>query len=123
MIPPFYYVIIAVVFNIFICSKVSLKFINNNTNIKLKASNDSYKLRDSFYSLDDESVNRQSSKHFQIIWGKNDDIITKDLIKDNLENLENIRLLYIEELKMKETCKSITDGKGNYKTNIYFYRR
>ncbi|MBU5315517.1 hypothetical protein KQI30_04405 [Clostridium bornimense] len=115
----FFIIFIAVVFNIFICSKVSLKFINNNTNIKLKASNDSYKLRDSFYSLDDESVNRQSSKHFQIIWGKNDDIITKDLIKDNLENLENIRLLYIEELKMKETCKSITDGKGNYKTNIY----
>ena len=89
----FFIIFIAVVFNIFICSKVSLKFINNNTNIKLKASNDSYKLRDSFYSLDDESVNRQSSKHFQIIWGKNDDIITKDLIKDNLENLENIRLL------------------------------
>ena len=115
----FFIILIAVVFNIFLCSKLSFMFIKNHTDIKLKASNDSYKLRDSFYSLDDESVNRQSSKHFQIIWGKDDEIITKEFIKDNLNNLENIRSLYIEQLEMKDTCQSISDHNGKYKTNIY----
>ena len=118
---------IAIILNVLLCNKLSLMIINKkstpNTEIeKVKDTNtDSYKNRDSFYSLNDKSVNRRSSEHFQIIWGNDDssDIINSDFIEDNLTNLENMRKVYIDTLEMKDPGKSIKKKSGKYKTNIY----
>ena len=41
-----------------------------SSNIVDLTRNDAYKVRDAFYSLSDNSVNRMASEHFQIIWGR-----------------------------------------------------
>lgn len=121
---------IAIIINVLLCNELYMMYINEksvpNTEIEeieeiKDTSNDSYKNRDSFYSLNDKSVNRNSSEHFQIIWGNDYDsnIITSDFIEDNLTNLENMRKVYIDTLEMKDTGKSIKNTSGKYKTNIY----
>ena len=81
--------------------------------------NDAYKVRDAFYSLSDNSVNRMASEHFQIIWGKSNSTnirIDEEFIKGNLTNLENIYAFYTQELKMKDIGVS---GNQKFKTNVY----
>ena len=93
-----------------------------NTNIAALTQNDEYRTYDTFYSLDDTSINRMTSEHFQIIWGNGDTTgkINYDYIKGNLINLENIRSFYIDELEMKDIGisqnKRITEKR---KTNVY----
>jgi outer membrane biosynthesis protein TonB len=81
--------------------------------------NDAYKVRDAFYSLSDNSVNRMASEHFQIIWGKSNSTnirIDEEFIKGNLTNLENIYAFYTQELGMKDIGVS---GNQKFKTNVY----
>ena len=83
---------------------------------------DEYKVRDSFYSLTDSSVNRMASEHFQIIWGNGDTTgtVNTEFVKGNLINLENIRAFYINELGMKDVTTSTTGAiSGKYKLNLY----
>ncbi|CDM68951.1 Hypothetical protein CM240_1793 [Clostridium bornimense] len=123
----FLVICIAIILNVLLCNKLSTMIINKkstpNTEIEEinDTSNDPYKNRDSFYSLNDKSINRRSSEHFQIIWGNDDNsnIINSDFIEGNLANLENMRKVYIDTLEMKDTGKSIKNKSGKYKTNIY----
>ncbi len=84
---------------------------------------DEYAVRDGIIALDDTSVNRMASEHFQIIWGSSNTSSTTvddNFIKGNLINLENIRTFYIERLGMQDICYSMTSAvSGKYKTNIY----
>ena len=86
-------------------------------------SNEKYITRDSVYDLNDTSVNRAESEHFQIIWGNEDTTgtVNWEFVQGNLENLENIRSFYMNELGMKDTGTSMNPafGDGKYKTNIY----
>lgn len=78
--------------------------------------------RDPVYNLSDQSVNRMTSDHFQIIWGNNDEvgIVNKEYVQGNLENLEMIRRFYIDKMGMKDICNSMTNKNlKNYKTNVY----
>ena len=99
--------------------------INNNTSTyninSSKTENVSFKTRDFFYSLDDTSINRSSSEHFQVIWGNDHDSvsISSDFIKGILNNLETMREVYIDTLEMKDTSSSTKTNNGSYKTNIY----
>ena len=80
---------------------------------------DTYKVRDAFYSLSDNSVNRMASEHFQIIWGNSNSTqikIDDEFIKGNLTNLENIYAFYTQELGMKDIGVS---GNQKFKTNLY----
>lgn len=84
----------------------------------------SYQTRDAFYDLNDSSVNRMTSEHFQIIWGNNDSTgtVNEAFVRGNLENLETIRDFYINVLGMKDPGQSHSPsvfGTGYYKTNIY----
>ena len=98
--------------------------INNNTSTyninSSKTENVSFKTRDFFYSLDDTSINRSSSEHFQVIWGNDHDSvsISSDFIKGILNNLETMREVYIDTLEMKDTSSSTKTNNGSYKTNI-----
>ena len=114
---------------LFLLALTSL-FIQNNSIVSAKTDTNSianqateeYLVRDGFYSLNDSSVNRMSSEHFQIIWGKNDTTgkVTTELVRGNLTNLENIRSFYLNELGMKDPCQSMTNAiSGKYKTNLY----
>ena len=70
-----------------------------SSNIVDLTRNDAYKVRDAFYSLSDNSVNRMASEHFQIIWGKSNSTnirIDEEFIKGNLTNLENIYAFYTQ---------------------------
>ena len=90
-----------------------------SSNIVDLTRNDAYKVRDAFYSLSDNSVNRMASEHFQIIWGKSNSTnirIDEEFIKGNLTNLENIYAFYTQELKMKDIGVS---GNSKFKTNVY----
>lgn len=81
-----------------------------------------YVTRDPVYSLNDTSVNRAESEHFQIIWGNNDKTgtVNRSLVEGNLENLENIREFYVNVLGMNDPSTSMTGRiSGNYKTNLY----
>ena len=90
-----------------------------------KAVTSQYAIRDSFYDLNDKSINRASSEHFQIIWGNdykpadNDliRVIDDSFIRGNLENLENIRAFYVNEMGLDDT--SVGNNGGHYKTNLY----
>lgn len=83
----------------------------------------SYITRDPVYDLSDTSVNRMESEHFQIIWGNEDTTgtVNREFVRGNLENLENIRSFYMNELGMDDPGKSMNPyfGDGKYKTNIY----
>lgn len=93
--------------------------------VENKAVASQYLVRDPFYDLNDKSVNRASSEHFQIIWGNNYKPAENDLIRviddsfirGNLENLENIRAFYVNELGLDDT--SVGNNGGHYKTNLY----
>ncbi|SFU57674.1 DUF6055 domain-containing protein [Butyrivibrio sp. M55] len=90
-----------------------------SSNIVDLTRNDAYKVRDAFYSLSDNSVNRMASEHFQIIWGKSNSTnirIDEEFIKGNLTNLENIYAFYTQELGMKDIGVS---GNSKFKTNVY----
>lgn len=99
----------------------------SNTNSKVSAQNaitDNYITRDGFYDLNDSSVNRAESEHFQIIWGNNDTTgtVNEEYVRGNLENLENIRSFYINEMGLDDTSVSVNDTSSNpihYKTNLY----
>lgn len=82
-----------------------------------------YIARDAIYDMNDNSVNRATSEHFQIIWGNSDatGTINREFIEGNLENLENIRSFYINELGMDDTGQSVSKPNlgDNYKTNVY----
>nr|WP_302597259.1 DUF6055 domain-containing protein [uncultured Cellulosilyticum sp.] len=83
----------------------------------------SYITRDPVYDLNDTSVNRMESEHFQIIWGNEDTTgtVNRAFVQGNLENLENIRSFYMNELGMDDPGVSMNPyfGDGKYKTNIY----
>ena len=85
--------------------------------------NATYQTRDGFYDLNDSSVNRMSSEHFQIIWGNNDTTgtVNKSLVEGNLENLENIRDFYINQMGLDDPGISMntSDTNSRYKTNLY----
>lgn len=88
------------------------------------SSSDTYIARDAFYDMNDTSVNRLSSEHFQIIWGKQDETgtVTREFVKGNLENLETIRDFYVNELGFYDTSVSVNspiNSKTHYKTNLY----
>lgn len=90
-----------------------------SSNIVDLTRNDAYKVRDAFYSLSDNSVNRMASEHFQIIWGRSNSTnvrIDEEFIKGNLTNLENIYAFYTQELGMKDIGVS---GNQKFKTNVY----
>ncbi len=101
---------------------ISVSSAIGSANITALTQNDQYKTYDTFYALDDTSVNRMTSEHFQIIWGNGEqsDKMTYDHVKGNLINLENIRSFYVDELGMKDIGISqnpeITEKR---KTNIY----
>lgn len=81
-----------------------------------------YETRDSYYDLNDNSINRATSEHFQVIWGNEDTtgLVTKAFVEGNLKNLEMIRQFYLEELGMDDPGVSTNSSiKGNYKTNLY----
>ena len=84
-----------------------------------KAVASQYITRDSFYDLNDKSVNRLTSEHFQIIWGNNDKTgtVNASFVQGNLENLENIRAFYVNEMGLEDT--SVGNNGGHYKTNLY----
>ncbi|UJR18353.1 hypothetical protein I4U23_005256 [Adineta vaga] len=83
---------------------------------------ETYKARDALYALDDPSVNRATSEHFQIIWGNNDTsgAVNSALVEGNLKNLESIRSFYIDVIGLGDIGyagnPSIT---GLYKSNLY----
>lgn len=84
----------------------------------------SYIARDAFYDLGDKSVNRMTSEHFQIIWGKEADAsaVNETLVKGNLENLETIRDFYVNEMGLDDTGVSVyspVNSSNRYKTNLY----
>lgn len=101
---------------------ISISSAIGSANITALTQNDQYKTYDTFYALDDTSVNRMTSEHFQIIWGNGEQSgkMTYDHVKGNLINLENIRSFYVDELGMKDIGISqnpeITEKR---KTNIY----
>ncbi|WP_143315941.1 DUF6055 domain-containing protein [Clostridium sp. HBUAS56017] len=84
-----------------------------------------YIARDSFYDLNEKSVNRLSSEHFQIIWGSNDETgtVNEDLVRGNLQNLETIRDFYVNVMGLDDTSVSvnspINSSSIHYKTNLY----
>lgn len=82
-----------------------------------------YITRDPVYDLSDTSVNRAESEHFQIIWGNEDTTgtVNWEFVQGNLENLENIRSFYMNELGMDDPGVSMNAnfGNGKYKTNVY----
>lgn len=83
-----------------------------------------YIARDPFYNLNDSSVNRLSSEHFQIIWGKNDTTgtVNEDLVRGNLQNLEAIRDFYVNVMGLDDTSISVNspiNSSTHYKTNLY----
>lgn len=96
--------------------------LDSSKTISELTANDEYKAYDAVYSLNDTSVNRMTSEHFQIIWGNSDTSgeVNYAFVKGNLINLENIRSFYIDELGMKDIGISmdprITEKR---KTNIY----
>ncbi|PXV86319.1 F5/8 type C domain-containing protein [Lachnotalea glycerini] len=90
----------------------------------ISSSESTYVTRDGFYDLDDSSVNRLSSEHFQIIWGNNYETgtVTEELVRGNLENLESIRDFYVNVLGFYDTSVSIysnVNSSTHYKTNLY----
>lgn len=94
------------------------------SSFSIQADTTNYTARDSYYDMSDTSVNRLSSAHFQIIWGNGDTTgtVTKAFVQGNLENLENIRSFYLNELHMKDPGQSNNTsvyGTRYYKTNIY----
>ena len=96
--------------------------VTSSASISEQTAYDEYQVRDDFYSLDDSSVNRATSEHFQIIWGNGDTTgtVNYDFIKGNLINLENIRTFYVEKLGMKDIGTSQYGWiDGLYKTNVY----
>ena len=81
-----------------------------------------YLARDAFFSMEDSSINRMSSEHFQIIWGNADESgqVNEEFVRGNLTNLENIWDFYVNVLGMKEPNTSMTSGSSQkYKTNFY----
>lgn len=82
-----------------------------------------YLTRDAIYSMNSSEVNRAESEHFQIIWGNNDEtgLINEAFIQGNLENLENIRSFYVNELGMVDGSEAVNNPyiTGKYKTNVY----
>jgi len=86
---------------------------------------DEYLARDSIYSMTDPNVNRATSTHFQIIWGKNDQTgtVNDTFIRGNLTNLENIWTTYITQMGYRDPGISIrSTDKRKYKTNVYVTR-
>lgn len=96
-----------------------------NTTVSGQAVSSTYVARDPFYDLSDKSVNRMSSEHFQIIWGKNDETgtVNDELVKGNLQNLETIRDFYVNVMGLDDTSVSvnspINSSSTHYKTNLY----
>jgi hypothetical protein len=90
----------------------------------VNAENSTYVTRDAFYNLNDQSVNRLTSEHFQIIWGKNDKTgtVNEAFVKGNLENLEAIRDFYVNVIGFDDTSVSVNspiNSSTHYKTNLY----
>ncbi|KNY25606.1 DUF6055 domain-containing protein [Pseudobacteroides cellulosolvens] len=87
---------------------------------------DEYLARDSIYSMSDPNVNRATSTHFQIIWGKNDQTGTVNdaFIQGNLKNLEGQWTTYVTDMGYKEPGVSIKPANQSkkYKTNVYVTR-
>ncbi len=107
---------------------LSVAMLGSTNSIKAEAENtnssDAYIARDAFYAMNDTSVNRLSSEHFQIIWGKQDETgtVNQELVKGNLENLETIRDFYVNVLGFYDTSVSVNspiDSSMHYKTNLY----
>lgn len=107
---------------------LSVAMLGSITSIRAEAettnASGAYIERDAFYAMDDTSVNRLSSEHFQIIWGKQDETgtVNQELVKGNLENLEAIRDFYVNVLGFYDTSVSVNspiDSNMHYKTNLY----
>lgn len=107
---------------------LSVAMLGSTNSIKAEAENTNssgvYIARDAFYAMNDTSVNRLSSEHFQIIWGKQDETgtVNQELVKGNLENLETIRDFYVNVLGFYDTSVSVNspiDSNMHYKTNLY----
>lgn len=99
-----------------------------NLNLVMRADPlEGYLARDYYYPMDDPNVNRMTSDHFQIIWGKNDQtgMVNDAFIRGNLVNLEGIWDVYMNQMHMMEPSESWfperRDG-HKYKTNIYVTR-
>ncbi len=75
---------------------------------------------DELYSMNDSSINRATSEHFQIVWG-NSGNITQEFVNGNLKNLEAIRECYIKELGIPDPGISIHKAYADTKrkTNLY----
>lgn len=82
--------------------------------------NETYIAYDELYSMNDTSIKRATSEHFQIIWGSKGNI-TKEFIDGNLKNLEAIRDYYMKELGIPDPGISIYSTYSNVKrkTNLY----
>lgn len=84
-----------------------------------------YVAHDMFFAMDDPTVNRAESEHFQIIWGKNDQSgkINDEFIQGNLYNLENCWDVFMDDLDMIPPSRSIENSDPtDYKTNVYVTR-
>ncbi|CAF1346579.1 unnamed protein product [Adineta ricciae] len=83
---------------------------------------ETYKVRDPFYALDDPSVNRATSEHFQIIWGNGDTTgtVNSAFVQGNLKNLETIRSFYIDVIGLGDIGDTRNPSlSGPYKSNVY----
>lgn len=85
-----------------------------------------YEARDPFYSMTDPNVNRATSTHFQLIWGKRDQTgkVNDTFIQGNLKNLENMWECYVNSLGFSEPGISVYPANRGkkYKTNVYITR-
>lgn len=95
----------------------------NNIQVSIsKNISNEYVTRDPVYDLNDKSVNRAESEHFQIIWGNGDTTgtVTRELVEGNLQNLETIRTFYLNVMGMDDPGISQNPNfHGKYKTNLY----
>ncbi|ADL52879.1 DUF6055 domain-containing protein [Clostridium cellulovorans] len=104
--------------------EAKINFTVSYTSAVGKTENYTCATRDSFYDLNDNSVNRATSEHFQIIWGNGDTTgtVNQELVKGNLQNLEAIRDFYVNVMGFVDTSVSVNSpltSSNHYKTNVY----
>lgn len=102
---------------------ISLAVMASFTSALPVSAQDSYLVRDPFYSYG-SGYNYYESEHFQFIWGNSGDSskVTTEFLEGNAKNLEACWDVYMNDLDMAAPSQSTDlnrrDGK-EYKTNIY----
>lgn len=83
-----------------------------------------YLVRDAYYRMDNPSIHRATSEHFQVIWGDRTRYgrFTEKMAEGVLYNLERIWDVYINKLGFREPAESWNPSKRDgkkYKVNLY----